>query len=159
LVALIHLPPSSLFPALLPLTAFHPPYYFFTICIPVRTAISVLETSSNLTTQSPKMQLVFLLAFTMTFLSAFAAPLYPRLTAVSDVSCTSKTFVPVAFEPSMYSLLTFVPHYRALDVHTKNVALLQICGGIAGTIQKCQGNPTTTTGRSGNVQFVRDLSH
>lgn len=34
-----------------------------------------------------------------------------------------------------------------------NVALLQICGGIAGTIEKCQGAPTSTTGVSGNVQF------
>lgn len=42
----------------------------------------------------------------------------------------------------------------ALDFHTSNVALLQICGGIAGTIQKCQGAPTSTTGKSGNVSFA-----
>ena len=34
-----------------------------------------------------------------------------------------------------------------------NVAQLQICGGIAGKIQKCQGAPKSTTGKSGNVQF------
>jgi hypothetical protein len=34
-----------------------------------------------------------------------------------------------------------------------NVAQLQICGGIAGTIEKCQGSPTSTTGTSGNAQF------
>ncbi len=43
---------------------------------------------------------------------------------------------------------------RALDFHTSNVALLQICGGIAGTIQKCQGAPTSTVGQSGNVRFT-----
>ena len=42
----------------------------------------------------------------------------------------------------------------ALDFHTSNVALLQICGGIAGTIQKCQGAPTSTTGQSGDVRFT-----
>ena len=35
-----------------------------------------------------------------------------------------------------------------------NVALLQICGGIAGTIQKCQGAPKSTTGVSGNAKFT-----
>ena len=49
--------------------------------------------------------------------------------------------------------LFFSPH-SALDFHTSNVALLQICGGIAGTIQKCQGAPTSTTGQSGNVRFT-----
>ena len=44
--------------------------------------------------------------------------------------------------------------YSALDFHTVNVALLQICGGIAGSIQKCQGSPTSTTGVSGNVRFT-----
>ena len=44
--------------------------------------------------------------------------------------------------------------HSALDSHTVNVAQLQICGGIAGTIQKCQGAPTSTVGQSGNVKFT-----
>lgn len=43
--------------------------------------------------------------------------------------------------------------YSNIDEHNKNVALLQICGGIAGSIQKCQGSPTTTTGASGDAKF------
>ncbi|KAI5120097.1 hypothetical protein M0805_001253 [Coniferiporia weirii] len=66
------------------------------------------------------------------FVSAFAAPLNTRQETVSNVKCTSKT---------------------ALDSHTVNVALLQICGGIAGTIEFCEGAPTSTTGADGNVQF------
>ena len=42
----------------------------------------------------------------------------------------------------------------ALDFHTSNVALLQICGGIAGSIEKCEGSPTSTVGQSGNVHFT-----
>ncbi|KAI0697848.1 hypothetical protein C8T65DRAFT_582325 [Cerioporus squamosus] len=72
-------------------------------------------------------------AFAMLFVCAFAAPLEVRQETVSNVKCTSTT---------------------ALDFHTSNVALLQICGGIAGTIQKCQGAPTSTTGQSGNVRFT-----
>ncbi|KAL1745408.1 hypothetical protein HDZ31DRAFT_81978 [Schizophyllum fasciatum] len=40
--------------------------------------------------------------------------------------------------------------------HDVNVAQLQICGGIAGKIQKCQGNPTSTTGVSGTATFTID---
>ncbi|TGO61192.1 hypothetical protein BCON_0029g00330 [Botryotinia convoluta] len=35
--------------------------------------------------------------------------------------------------------------------HDINVALLGICGGIAGTIQQCGGEPTSTTGESGTA--------
>ncbi|KAI0352163.1 hypothetical protein OH77DRAFT_1592384 [Trametes cingulata] len=69
----------------------------------------------------------------MLFICAFAAPLEVRQETVSNVKCTSKT---------------------PLDFHTSNVALLQICGGIAGSIQKCQGSPTSTVGQSGNVRFT-----
>ncbi|KAI1791818.1 hypothetical protein LXA43DRAFT_378562 [Ganoderma leucocontextum] len=72
-------------------------------------------------------------ALAMLFVYAFAAPLETRQETVSNVVCTSKT---------------------ALDFHTSNVALLQICGGIAGTIEKCEGAPTSTVGQSGNVRFT-----
>ncbi|KAJ4419599.1 hypothetical protein N0V82_004902 [Gnomoniopsis sp. IMI 355080] len=42
----------------------------------------------------------------------------------------------------------------AIDEHNKNVALLAICGGISGAITKCQGNPTSTTGQSGDAKFT-----
>ncbi|KAL7919875.1 hypothetical protein ACQKWADRAFT_183325 [Trichoderma austrokoningii] len=40
-----------------------------------------------------------------------------------------------------------------INSHDINVALLSICGGIAGSIEQCQGNPTNTTGASG-VAFL-----
>jgi hypothetical protein len=42
----------------------------------------------------------------------------------------------------------------AFDTHSTNVAILGICGGIAGTIRKCGGNPTSTTGQSGTSKFT-----
>ncbi|KAL5523116.1 hypothetical protein ACEPAF_1383 [Sanghuangporus sanghuang] len=79
--------------------------------------------------------MLFVLFFSFLAL-CFAAPtsnLYKRQETVSNVVCTGED---------------------ALDFHTVNVALLQICGSIAGSIQKCQGNPTSTTGESGNVRFT-----
>jgi hypothetical protein len=41
-----------------------------------------------------------------------------------------------------------------LDSHDTNVAILSICGGIAGAITKCEGNPTSTVGQSGTSKFT-----
>ncbi|KAF2254066.1 hypothetical protein BU26DRAFT_561321 [Trematosphaeria pertusa] len=40
------------------------------------------------------------------------------------------------------------------DTHSTNVAILGICGGIASSIQKCGGNPSSTTGQSGTSLFT-----
>ncbi|KAH8752973.1 hypothetical protein F5883DRAFT_651129 [Diaporthe sp. PMI_573] len=60
--------------------------------------------------------------------------LHERDTAATNVQCTDKA--------------------ANIDEHNKNVALLQICGGIAGSIQKCGGSPTSTTGQSGDAKFT-----
>jgi hypothetical protein len=46
------------------------------------------------------------------------------------------------------------PPPRNLDSHDTNVAILSICGGIAGAITKCEGNPTSTVGQSGTSKFT-----
>ncbi|RDW78122.1 hypothetical protein BP5796_05974 [Coleophoma crateriformis] len=38
--------------------------------------------------------------------------------------------------------------------HDQNVAELAICGGISGSITKCAGAPTLTTGSSGSAKFT-----
>ncbi|KAH8808737.1 hypothetical protein F5884DRAFT_845147 [Xylogone sp. PMI_703] len=40
-----------------------------------------------------------------------------------------------------------------LNSHNINVALLDICGSIAAPIEQCQGQPTETTGTSGDARF------
>lgn len=42
---------------------------------------------------------------------------------------------------------------RKIVFHDENVAELAICGGIAGSITKCGGAPTSTTGESGTAKF------
>lgn len=44
------------------------------------------------------------------------------------------------------------------NTHDTNVAILGICGGIAGAITKCQGNPASTTGASGTSKFQLDVT-
>lgn len=51
------------------------------------------------------------------------------------------------------SIHTHISHISNIDSHNKNVAILSICGGISGNITKCQGNPTSTTGESGDAKF------
>jgi hypothetical protein len=41
-----------------------------------------------------------------------------------------------------------------LNNHNINVALLSICGGISGKIQKCQGSPKSSTGEFGDSKFT-----
>lgn len=57
----------------------------------------------------------------------------------------------IAIESKKSKLTAF--NYRTLNSHDINVAILSICGGIAGTIEQCQGQPTTTTGASGDAQL------
>ncbi|KAI0730713.1 hypothetical protein C8Q76DRAFT_715803 [Earliella scabrosa] len=72
-------------------------------------------------------------ALAMLFVCAFAAPIEVRQEKVFDVQCTGT---------------------KTLDFHNSNVALLQICGGIQGEIQKCQGAPTFTTGEFEGIRFT-----
>ncbi|KAJ3303158.1 hypothetical protein HDV03_004146 [Kappamyces sp. JEL0829] len=71
------------------------------------------------------------------FVAVFASPvpasrvLDPN--AISNVVCTAKGV--------------------KLDGHDINVAILSICGGIAGKITKCQGNPKSSSGASGTARF------
>lgn len=42
--------------------------------------------------------------------------------------------------------------------HDINVALLSICGGIAGAIEQCGGSPASTTGASGTAKFTLEAA-
>ncbi len=54
--------------------------------------------------------------------------------AVTDTTCTDPT--------------------ASLVTHDVNVAILSICGGIAGAIEFCGGDPETTVGASGTAKFT-----
>ena len=56
--------------------------------------------------------------------------------------------------PNAVSFTTCSSDTTAIVSHDINVALLAICGGIAGTIEQCGGSPTITTGSSGTALFT-----
>ncbi|KAL9105805.1 MAG: hypothetical protein Q9227_009061 [Pyrenula ochraceoflavens] len=57
-------------------------------------------------------------------------------------------------DPNSITGATCTDPGTTLVSHDINVALLSICGSIAGSIQQCGGNPTTTTGESGTAKFT-----
>ncbi|KUJ16885.1 uncharacterized protein LY89DRAFT_697202 [Mollisia scopiformis] len=56
--------------------------------------------------------------------------------------------------PAAITGTTCTDKSTTLVSHDINVALLSICGGIAGTIEQCGGEPTNTTGTSGTAKFT-----
>ncbi|KAH6660180.1 hypothetical protein BKA67DRAFT_530296 [Truncatella angustata] len=43
---------------------------------------------------------------------------------------------------------------KRIVFHDQNVAQLSICGGMAGSITKCKGQPSITIGHSGSAKFT-----
>jgi hypothetical protein len=82
-------------------------------------------------------------------LSVFAATALAIPTLVQRVPAPENTNV----NPAAITGTTCTDKSTLVD-HDINVALLSICGSIAGTIEQCAGNPTTTTGASGTAKFV-----
>ncbi|KAL1636784.1 hypothetical protein SLS58_009623 [Diplodia intermedia] len=82
------------------------------------------------------------LLLTIMATTALATPLFPR--ADQEVSGDEVTGT------------TCTNPDADIDTHDTNVAILSICGGIAGDIQKCETRPPSTTGESGTARF--DLS-
>jgi len=56
-------------------------------------------------------------------------------------------------DPNAVTGTTCLDTKQNIVFHDQNVAELAICGGIAGTIEKCGGSPATTTGQSGTAKF------
>ncbi|EXJ57693.1 uncharacterized protein A1O5_12483 [Cladophialophora psammophila CBS 110553] len=56
--------------------------------------------------------------------------------------------------PNAVTGTTCIDPTAVLNTHDTNVAILSICGGIAGSIQFCGGDPSTTVGASGTSKFT-----
>ncbi|KFZ13885.1 hypothetical protein V501_03477 [Pseudogymnoascus sp. VKM F-4519 (FW-2642)] len=68
-------------------------------------------------------------------------------TALPTLDARANTSV----NPDSVTFTTCTDPGVSIDSHDINVAILSICGTIAGTIQKCQGSPASTTGASGTA--------
>ncbi|KAF2263923.1 hypothetical protein CC78DRAFT_517855 [Lojkania enalia] len=83
----------------------------------------------------------FTTLFLISLLATFSTALPQQIVSGNEVTGTTCLDTSIAF-----------------DFHDTNVAILGICGGIAGSIQKCSGNPTSTTGQSGTSLFTLDVT-
>ncbi|KAK3337122.1 hypothetical protein B0T19DRAFT_411570 [Cercophora scortea] len=87
-----------------------------------------------------------------------AAPPYyhmqPRVVVPQTYYEVLKLRASTAVNPSAVTGITCIDRRANIVFHDQNVAELAICGGIAGAITKCNGQPSTTTGRSGTALFT-----
>ncbi|PQE04881.1 hypothetical protein CJF30_00004671 [Rutstroemia sp. NJR-2017a BBW] len=83
-------------------------------------------------------------------ISVHAAPASTTVNpnAVTGTTCDDPSTYVQRLQTTNQQLLTYT---STLVSHDINVALLGICGGIAGTIQQCGGEPESTTGQSGTA--------
>lgn len=109
----------------------------------------------------------FLLSLLLFCTGTFQSPLWPNPVPTQRPSTTTlsvRSSNPVrvrprdpantSVNPDAVTGTTCIDPSVSLVTHDTNVALLAICGGIAGTIQFCGGNPSTTVGASGTSKFT-----
>ncbi|KAI1105288.1 hypothetical protein F4804DRAFT_145272 [Jackrogersella minutella] len=85
---------------------------------------------------------------------SFAGPVWPRFTIDNTHLEVLALRASTDVNPAAVTDTTCIDKNTNIVFHDQNVAELAICGGIAGTIEKCGGSPQTTTGTSGTAQFT-----
>ncbi|EXJ89761.1 hypothetical protein A1O3_02828 [Capronia epimyces CBS 606.96] len=85
-----------------------------------------------------------------------ASPLFLSNTKALDVRSPVQPRNPAntAVNPAAVTGTTCDDPTVSLVTHDTNVAILSICGGIAGAIEFCGGDPSTTVGASGTSKFT-----
>ncbi|KAI1394128.1 uncharacterized protein F4822DRAFT_37434 [Hypoxylon trugodes] len=85
---------------------------------------------------------------------SFASPVWPHYSVDNEHLEVLALRASTAVNPAAVSDVTCTDPNVKIVSHDQNVAELGICGGIAGSIQKCGGAPQTTTGKSGSAEFT-----
>ncbi|KAI2617518.1 hypothetical protein GGS26DRAFT_404008 [Hypomontagnella submonticulosa] len=85
---------------------------------------------------------------------SFSSPVWPHYSIDNEHLEVLKMRASTTVNPAAVSGVTCIDRNVNIVFHDENVAELAICGGIAGSITKCQGSPKTTVGRSASAQFT-----
>ncbi|KAI0107484.1 hypothetical protein GGR51DRAFT_149534 [Nemania sp. FL0031] len=85
---------------------------------------------------------------------SFASPVWPHYTVDNEHFEVLALRANTQVNPAAVSDVKCIDPNLKIVFHDQNVAELGICGGIAGSITKCGGAPTTTTGQSGSAKFT-----
>ncbi|KAI1478388.1 hypothetical protein K445DRAFT_24055 [Daldinia sp. EC12] len=82
-----------------------------------------------------------------------ASPVWPHYSIDGEHLEVLNMRASTSVNPGAVSNVECLDRNKNIVFHDQNVAELSICGGIAGSIQKCGGAPKSTTGRSGSAEF------
>ncbi|KAI0380015.1 hypothetical protein F5Y04DRAFT_104318 [Hypomontagnella monticulosa] len=85
---------------------------------------------------------------------SLATPMWPHYSIEKEHLEVLKMRASTTVNPGAVSGVTCIDRNVNIVFHDENVAELAICGGIAGSITKCQGSPKSTVGRSASAQFT-----
>jgi hypothetical protein len=105
----------------------------------------------------PRITTLLLAALTATIcLAAPAPPQYPLLHVTVPQShfevLRMRQLYPL--EPRAVTDTECIDRNAHIVFHDQNAAELSICGGIAGSVKRCQGGPSMTQGRVGSALFT-----
>ncbi|KAI0175893.1 hypothetical protein GGR52DRAFT_570873 [Hypoxylon sp. FL1284] len=84
---------------------------------------------------------------------SFASPTWPRFSVRNEHLEVLSLRASTSVDPAAVSDVNCIDRNVNIVFHDQNVAELGICGGIAGSITKCQGAPQSTEGQSGSAKF------
>ncbi|KAI0966835.1 hypothetical protein F4678DRAFT_268063 [Xylaria arbuscula] len=85
---------------------------------------------------------------------SFASPVWPRYTVDNEHFEVLALRATTQLNPAAVNDVTCIDSKLNIVFHDQNVAELGICGGIAGSITKCEGAPESTVGQSGSAKFT-----
>ncbi|KAK0632397.1 hypothetical protein B0T14DRAFT_418201 [Immersiella caudata] len=104
----------------------------------------------------PRITTFFLALLTTVVLAAPAPPQYPLLQVTVPQShfevLRMRQSIPL--EPRAVTDTECIDRNAHIVFHDQNAAELSICGGIAGSVERCQGSPRMTQGRVGSALFT-----
>ncbi|ETS87716.1 hypothetical protein PFICI_01544 [Pestalotiopsis fici W106-1] len=90
---------------------------------------------------------------------AAAQPVWPHYSVEQEHFEVLKMRSSMPLNPSAVYDVSCGDSGQRIVFHDQNVAQLSICGGIAGSVTRCQGSPPTTIGHSGSAKFSLTPAH
>lgn len=99
------------------------------------------------------------LLFVMAAGLAVAQPVWPHYSVEQEHFEVLKMRFSMPLNPAAVYDVSCGDSEQRIVFHDQNVAQLSICGGIAGSVTKCQGSPPSTVGHSGSAKFELSPVH
>ncbi|KAH8675600.1 hypothetical protein BX600DRAFT_177901 [Xylariales sp. PMI_506] len=86
--------------------------------------------------------------------STMASPMWPHYTVGQEHFEVIRMRSSTPLNPAAVYDVKCMDSNEHIVFHDENVAQLSICGGISGSVRKCNGSPYDTVGQSGSAKFM-----